>query len=217
MARGTDTGGRIKRLEHALEQARKLPKKTVLESNPMRELMGYSWVQLRNWCNDYPHIEASGAFIRGGNGVAWQFKPVATIEALLAQFRSEVDQNNRRNRRLQSAVGVSLPEEESTASLDETAKLVRLTLEVQKTKLDQGQYTPTASVAEFLDSYNRVVVEGILGAETEADPTGRLDPAVREAMNEALRNLAVRVHAKAEAYIGEYRARAEQAGVAATG
>lgn len=217
MARGTDTGGRIKRLEQALERARDLPKDAVLESNPMRELIGYSWVQLRNWCNDYPQIEATGAFIRGGNGVAWQFKPLATIEALLAQFRSEVEQNNRRNRRLQTAVGVSLPEEESAASLEETAKLVRLTLEVQKTKLDQGGYIPATAVVDFLDRYNRVVVEGILGAETEADPTGRLDPEVREAMNEALRNLAVRVHAQAEAFIGEYRARAEQAGAATTG
>lgn len=217
MARGTNTSGRIKRLEHALEQARKLPKKTVLESNPMRELLGYSWVQLRSWCDDYPHIEASGAFIRGGNGVAWQFKPLATVEALLAQFRSETEQNNRRNRRLQQAVGVDLPETESSASLEETAKLVRLTLDVQKSKLDQGFYTPATTVMDFLDGYNRVVVEGILGAETEADPTGRLEPEVREAMNEALRNLAVRVHARAEAFIGEYRARAEQAGVAATG
>lgn len=217
MARTTDSTGRQKRLESALERAKELPADAILDAQPMAQLVGVSWPSLRAWCDDIDALAKAKCFIRGGNGVKWQFKPLLTVETLLGYFRAEAERRSQNNRRLQQSVGVQLPETERAATLDETRQLVRLTLEVTQAKMDQGEYTPTATVADFLDGYNRTVVEAIMGVETEIDPTGKLEPMVRQAVNEALRSVATRVHANAEKFIGEYRARTQQAGVATRG
>lgn len=217
MARSADTSSVIERLRFALERAKTLDDGTILESQPMSELMGFSWPTIRKWCDTYPAIERPELFTRGGNGVKWQFQPIPFINALLGQFAAEADKRGEQNRKLQQQVGVTLPEEEQTADIDTMRKLVGLSIDVTQTKVKQGFYTPTQEVVDFLDGYNQTVVDGIMGVGSEIDPTGQLPAHISDQINERLLVVATRVHSKAQKYVEEKRASLQQKGVGPSG
>ncbi len=217
MARAPDISSRIERIERALERALQLDEGIILDAGPMKDLMGFSWPVVRGWCDSIPELEKPGQFIRGGNGIKWQFHPVSFLSALLAHFRGEASRAGEKNRDLQRKVGVTLPSEEQTADLDDVRKLVALSIDVTDTKVRQNFYTPSEEVSEFVDGYNRAVVDGIMGVGSEVDPTGQLPAQVREKVNEALLAVATRVHGNAQKFIEERRARIQQTGVGSTG
>ena len=80
---------RLRELNRALEQARKLPKKDTLTSLPMAAMIGVSWPILRGWCRDFEGFAASKAFEAGDNGIKYRFKPVPTIEWLIKHFEAK--------------------------------------------------------------------------------------------------------------------------------
>jgi hypothetical protein len=213
MARGPDNSSRIERLQRALERAKTFAKDEVLESGPMCDLLGFSWPTVRGWCDAFPDIEGEGRFTRGGNGIKWRFHPEGFTSAVLAHFANQAEKQGAKNRDLQRRVGVTLPDSEASADLDETRKLVGLTLDINATKVKQGLYVPADQVIEFLDGYNRAVVDGIMGVQTQIDPTGQLPPELRAKNNEALVGVANQVHGKAAIFIEEQRARLQQTGV----
>lgn len=217
MAKGPDGTARLAKLEAAHAKAAKLPKDTVLDAVPMTELMGFSWPTIRGFAEKIPSLAADGHVKLGGRGLKWEFRPAAFIAALIAHFRREAEAAARRNRELQRKVGVDLPESEHGSSLEEVRQLVNLTMAIQSRKSEQGHYTPSAEVADFLDGYNRSVVDEIMGVGTEIDPTGKLPPEVREQFNEALRGVATRVNERATRYIEECRARAVETGAIVSG
>jgi hypothetical protein len=213
MAKGPDKSSVIERLRLALERAKLLAEDAVFESQPMSELVGFSWPTVRKWCDTYPALEASGVFVRGGNGVKWQFHPVGFIQSLIDQFSSEAVERGERNRKLQQQIGVTLPESEATADLDDTRKLLAMTFDVNDRKVRQGNYTPAEEAADFVEGYNRTVVDSVMGVATQIDPTGHLPPEIREKVNEALIGVASQIHARATKFVEEQRARIQQTGV----
>lgn len=217
MARGPDGTARLAKLEAAYAKAVKLPKGTVLDAVPMTELMGFSWPTIRGFAEKIPSLAAQGHVKLGGRGLKWEFKPAAFIAALIAHFNREAEAAARRNRELQRKVGIDLPETEYGSSLDEVRQLINLTLAIQSRKSEQGHYTPSAEVADFLDGYNRALVEEIMGVGTEIDPTGKLSPELREQVNEALRGVATRANERATKFIEECRASAIAAGAIVSG
>lgn len=194
-------GARIRRLELAEQRAAALPKKTRLAARPMAELIGVTWQVLRAWCDEYPQLEAKGALIRGGNGIEWDFEPRKTIAGLLQIMRKQREGQAQKSKAITKAVGVTVSPSEEAPSLTETKQLVDLTMTVTAAKEKQGGYTPTADLRDFLIGYNQAVLDGILGVRVKVDPSGALSPAMRQAVDDELRALAVRVNGIAAKFI----------------
>lgn len=192
---------RIRRLEIAGQRAAALPRKERLASRAMSELVGVSWPVLRGWCDEYPILETKGAVIRGGNGIEWSFDPRRTIATLLSVMRKKKDGQAKKSRAITKAVGVSLSAAEEAPSLSETKQLVELTMTVTAAKEKQGGYTPSSDVRDFIVGYNQAVLDGILGVRTKVDPSGTLSPALRQAIDDELRALAVKVNGIAAKFI----------------
>jgi hypothetical protein len=205
----TDLSARIRKLELAEARAKALPRAAVLSSKPMSELLGVSWVTLRGYCDEIDGFEASGSFVRGGNGIEWVFKPARTVAYLLKHFRSVSVRQAAKSRKVTKAVGVTLSDDDAP-SLAETKDLVNLTLTVTAAQERQHRYAPADEVANFIAGYNEELVSGILGVKTKVDPNGNLPPALRKAVDEELRSLATALHAKAASYIEAKRAGTEQ-------
>ena len=174
----------------------------------MAELLALGWPTLRDWVDATPALEAKGAVKRGGNGVPWEFKPLRTIDILIAHFTARTEKQAQKNKAIRKAVGVSLPDDEDAATFVETKQMVDMTLSVHAAKDKQGAYTPAAEVAAFLEGYNQHVVAAIFGVRTQVDPNGNLPPQVRAQVDDYLRSVATHVHAEASKYIEEQRARA---------
>ena len=216
-AQPNNLSARVKQLEAAAERAKKVKRGEALSFVPMREIIGVSRQTLTEWCNSIDGFEASGSFVRGGNGVEWAFSPRETVAYLLKHFRGKIAQQGRRSRKIALAVGVSLPDGESAPSLLETRQLVELTLSVTAAQEKMGRYAVAEEVADFISGYNEVVVSGILGVKTSVDPNGNLPVAVRKAMDEELRRLATALHGRAESYVEQKRAGIQQGGIGAAG
>lgn len=217
MAKGPDGTARLAKLQAAQAKAAKLPKGTVLDATPMAELMGLSWPTIRGFVDKIPSLSSQGHVKPGGRGLKWEFKAAAFIGALIAHFTREAEASARRNRDLQRRVGIDLPETEHGSSLEEVRQLVNLTMAIQGRKAEQGLYTPASQTADFIDGYNRALVEDIMGVGTEVDPTGKLSPEIREQVNEALRGVATRANERATKFIEECRASAIEAGAIVSG
>jgi len=211
-AQPNSLSARLRQLEAAKARAAKLPKKQRLSFGPMRELLNVTVPVLRGWCNDIDGFEASGCFVRGGNGIEWDFEPRKTIDYLIRHFKAEVEAQSKRGRKIADAVGVKLPVAEPAASLSEIKQQVDLTLTVVAAQEKMGRYAVADEVADFISGYNEVLVSGILGVKTKVDPNGNLPPGVRKAVDEELRSLATALHARAASYIEAMRAGTEQRG-----
>jgi len=213
MARpGTSINARIGKLITAEQRAKKFKRGEVLASKPMCEVLGVSWPTLRDWCNDIAELEVSGAVVRGGNGIEWQFKPARTVAIILKSLSKQRDGQAKKSREISKAIGVSLSPDESAPSLSETKDLVNLTLAVVAAQEKQGRYTPTEQMLDFIERYNQRVVEGIMGVRTRMDPNGKLPPQIRAEIDKHLRAVATEVHGEAKRFIGEHCAGSIQAG-----
>lgn len=203
---------RIRQLEAAKGRAAKLKRGERLSAKPMAELLGVTWIALRDWCNEIDGFEASGAFVRGGNGIEWDFEPRKTVAFLLKHFSDRVQAQARRSRAITKAVGVTMPDEEAAPSLSDTKDLVNLTVTVVAAAEKQGAYTLTEDMVSFLAGYNQRVLDGIMGVRTLVDPNGNLPAHVRAAVDKYLRQVATEVHAEAARFIEERSAGLQQAG-----
>lgn len=202
---------RLRQLEVAKARANALPRGAKLSFEPMRELLGLATrAALRDWCDSIEGFEASKAFVRGGNGIEWEFDPRKTVAFLLKHFSRQIEAQATRSRKIAKAVGVNLPAAETAPSLQETKQLVELTLTVTAAQEKMGVYAVAAEVADFIAGYNEELVSGILGVKTKVDPNGNLPPVVRKAVDEELRSLATALYALAANYIEVKRAGAEQ-------
>ena len=208
----TELSARIRRIEAAEPRAKALPRGTMLSSKPMCELLGISWVTLRGYCDDIEGFEQSGSFVRGGNGIEWEFKPKATVAYLLKHFRGVATKQAAKSRKLTKAVGVSLSDDDEAVSLVEVKDRVNLTLTLVAATEKQGLYVLASDAADFLAGYNQRVIDGIMGVKTKVDPNGNLPPAVRKQVDEYLRSVATEVNEAANKAIEGYRARTQQEG-----
>ena len=132
---------RLRQLEVAKARANALPRGAKLSFEPMRELLGLATrAALRDWCDSIEGFEASKAFVRGGNGVEWEFDPRKTVAFLLKHFSRQIEAQATRSRKIAKAVGVNLPAAETAPSLQETKQLVELTLTVTAAQEKMGVY-----------------------------------------------------------------------------
>lgn len=208
---------RIRRLEAAKARADKMPARQVLSFKPMADLLGVTRPTLTGWADDIDGFETSGAFVRGGNGIEWEFNPRKTVSYLLKHFRGNADRQAKKSRELTKAVGVSLSPDDDALSLAEVKDRVNLTITLTGAAEKQQQYVLASEMTSFLTGYNQRVLDGIMGVRTRVDPNGNLPPNIRREVDEYLRSVASEVHSEAARFIEENSARSQQAGVGRAG
>lgn len=213
MALSMSTSARIEALEAAKRRIDALEDDTAITSRPMSELLGVTWPTLRGWCNTLPAFDGSDAFVRGGNGIEWEFTPSKTVDTILAHFRGELASRQDRNRRVVESAGIDMdPNEASRIDIVDLKKQVDLTIAIQQQKLAMGGYIPAAKFIEVMRGYNQAAIGAVLGTDTLIDPTGALPPDIRAAMNEALRSVAATMNQRCADYIRSAGAGSFEAG-----
>lgn len=205
--------GRLRKLEAAQQRAARLKRGARLTAAPMAELLGVRWPTLREWCDEIGKLESSGAVVRGGNGIEWEFEPRKTCRILIDELSGRIQSQAKKSRELTKAIGVDMSPAESAPSFAETKQLIELTMTVQQAAERQGRYVLADHVSSFIEGYNQTVVDALFGVRTKVDPNGNLPPHVRKAMDDHIRSIAASVHESAAAYIGAMRAGLQQAGV----
>lgn len=212
MVQRISTSARIEALEAAKRRIDALDDDIKLSAKPMAEILGIHWNALSGWC-DFPIFDGSGAFVRGGNGIAWEFNPRKTVDALLAHFRGELGKRQDRNRRVVESVGLQMdPAEAGNIDMADLTKQVNLTLAIQESKMKASGYVPATDLRDFLRGYNQAAVSAVLGVGSKIDPTGALPPSIRTAMTEELRKVAVGIQAMCSKFVGEFGAGTHEAG-----
>lgn len=203
MVQAISTSARIEGLEAAQRRIEGLDEGT-LSSKPMAEILGVTWNALRAWCNTLPAFDGTGAFIRGGQGIEWEFNPSKTVEALLAHFRGEMEKRQDRNRRVVESVGIQMDSDEAgRIDMAELTKQVNLTIAIHEQKMKAGGFVPAGRLGDFLKGYNQTAIEAVLGVGTAIDPTGVIPANIRAAMTEELRTVAAKMQSRCSAFIGE--------------
>ena len=200
-----DPASRIRILESAKARTRKLKRGATLSAQPMSELAGVSWPTLRGYCNDLDGFEASGAFRRGAEGIAWTFDPRKTIAFLLKHFRGIQRENVAETKRVKAVVGgggSALDSVPDDFDLDKIGKLVRVSKELQRSRQDQGLLVEAAPLADLFMRYNSTVQNAILEAGQKADPTGTWPADIRDSFEHELRSVLVHVEAEARKVLG---------------
>lgn len=196
MARpGESEASRLRKLETALGRARSIKPGEVFAFTPMKELLGVSVNTLREWC-DEPDIDQSGAFIRGGNGVAWEFNPVAMIWVLIRHFERKRDALVNENQRIRDMVGgdklAGVPVD---FNLTDTKRMVDLHLQLRSAEEADGTLIEAATAAEAVTAMVRDLRETVLTAPQEMDPTNSWDTEFREKFDSVLSRFMLRLQA----------------------
>lgn len=171
---------RIQRLEAAKLRINELPQDGKLSSKPMAEALSVSWPTLREWC-DLEEFYGTGAFVRGGNGIEWEFDPHKTVEVLLSHFRSLVASDAERNAPSLKAQGIESP----STSLVEAGRLMHLTNAAEEARRRAGltyDAAPVTSAFDRIAALNNRVHGGSLASRV--DPTGQLDPILRRRIDQ---------------------------------
>jgi hypothetical protein len=204
--RSTNPAARLRKLEAALAKAKKIARGKRVSFEPMMELLGVSRPVLRDWCNEIAGFEESGAFVRGGNGIEWEFKPVATVRFLIQHFEAEQQRQIERARKLRRAIGDdALADIPDDMTVDEIIKAVRAAREVREEQESQGALIKASAVRTLFErTFNRMLQAGIQ-AGREQDPTGQWPPEYAEKWQNAIDNLILKQSAAGEDCLRQMR------------
>lgn len=185
-------------------------KDDVVSAAPMSKIIDMSWTNLRdNWIKkmpDFPLLE------KGQEGKFYKFEVVKVLKFMISVCNKRIAENEKRNQRTAEMAGVDVPDADKGMDIAELRQQAALTLDVHAAKERQGYFIPAQTVVDFVARYNSDVVNAILGVKQQLDPTGNLEPDVREQVDEYLRSVAVDVKKKAEQFIGEFGAHISKGG-----
>jgi hypothetical protein len=205
---GNSLAARLRNLESALERAKKVKRGAVMSAEPMRELLRVSWPTLRQWCRDIPGFAESGAFVGGGNGVDYEFKPVATVKFLLKHFRAEQDARLAKAREVRRLVGAEqlagLPDD---IDIDELRKVVQLQGQLIEARVKAGELVDAEKVRNALAGLFTKMQQAGVKAASEQDPTGQWPPEIRESFDDAVSNVLVTMGRAGEEALRSLRGR----------
>jgi hypothetical protein len=194
---GNSLAARLRKLDAALERAKKLPRGTTLTGQSTKELsmaevLGVSWPVLRGWCKDVPGFEESGAFTRGGNGIDYEFKPVATVRFLIKHFTAERDARARKAREVRRMVAGDqldgLPDE---FDLDEIRKMIQVHAALREERQKAGELVEAGKLREALNGMMSEMQQAGVKAASQQDPTGQWPPEIREKFEDAINTVLV--------------------------
>lgn len=156
----TSPATRLKALEAARIRAKKeLGRGETLTSRPMAALLGVSWNTLRKWTQEIDGFAQSGAFEIGGQGVDYVFKPMKTIDWLVAHFKRERQKRNKKiltNARLSNIKAVI--KEQDIHEIEDPVKILRTQSLVRERQVEDGELAPSekyrAQNAKMIEAMN---------------------------------------------------------------
>lgn len=183
---------RIRKLRAALDRAiAQGLVAEVLKFKPMCDLLGVNRTTLREWC-DEPDVSESGAFIAGGNGIEYQFNPIATIWVLIRFWERKLEKRIRDNTRMREMVaGDSLDSAPAEMTLRDAREALNLHLQLLESEKQAGLLV---SRAEAEAQFSKLVLafrEAMLSAPQKLDPTNEWDPEFRRKFEDALADFMV--------------------------
>lgn len=201
----TNISLRLRRLRQAVERAKNLPPSGwVLSSKPMAELVGMRWAAMRDWCDGIEGFEESGTFIRGGNGVEWQFNAMAALMWLVAHFESEKSGQEAESDKLAKAIGIELPAND-VPSMSELKDMINSTLVVRSMKERENETVNAVKMANTFGEFLDRTVHRVMTASTRLDPNGNLSPTVRAAIDDDSRMTCLMMHSEGTKLCKELR------------
>lgn len=212
-AQPNSLSARLRQLEAAKARAAKLPKKQRLSFGPMRELLNVTVPVLRGWCNEIDGFEASGCFVRGGNGIEWDFEPRKTIDFLIRHFKSQVAKEQDRVRAIRKAVG---GEDDLTEGLGfaEMRQAFELARAIKKERREDGQHCLKSDVEWLFSTAMERCRNRVMSIITKADPNGNLSPSDRAKVENACREVLLEMYEDQVDLKEEFDARVQQKGSA---
>lgn len=189
-ATATSPDARLRKLRSALERAKNVDRREVRSAKPMADLIGVSWPVLRGWCDDIPGFEDSGAFARGGNGIEWEFSPLATVMFLVRHFENVIAHQIDRARKEREEAGLK-ESDGIPAHFDpaRAAKTVDLRTKVDDAMVRQGRLTDAAKARSILNRLFSDMKSAGYRALHEADPNGRWSPETRVTVETVTREI----------------------------
>lgn len=184
----------IRRLEAAREAAKSLPRGTVLSAEPMAELVGMTWTALRGWCRNIEGFAESGAFVGGGNGINYEFKPLKAVDFLLRHFRNAQKVAAKKQARIREIVGgTALASVTEELTLDELKKMIELSIKVQDQLERQGKLMDAEKLRAAVTTMISKIQQAVLRGPMEQDPTGQWTAEMRDAFETMNRKLLGRI------------------------
>lgn len=185
MARQTTSlEARLRKLEAAKARAAAHGSKVALRSKPMAELLGVTWNVLRDWCNELAGFEESGAFVRGGLGHEWEFKPRKTVAFLIAHFNRQAAREAAKSKAIGKATGAEVLLGES---LTDTRHAYELARSIKREKRIDGEHVRRDHVQWLFGTSMERTRSRVMSVVTKADPNGNFPPAQRERVEAACR------------------------------
>lgn len=199
---------RLRSLDKALAKAKKLNGRKI-SFEPMLEVLGVSRPVLRDWCNEIPGFADSGAFVKGDKGIAWEFKPVATVRFLIKHFQAERNKRQNAAAKVRRAIGGSeLEGAPADMDLAEIKRALEVRSELVRQRREEGRLVDR-EVAEraFNEAFSAMQQAGVQ-AGREQDPTGRWPVEYREAWENAMDGIMLRMEQAAASALNVIRGRA---------
>lgn len=187
----------------------------LLGAKPMAQLLRVSWNTLKEWVDANPDLERSGAVVRGGLGIGYEFRPLATMDGLVAWFTGECERIEARNREDQKLVaGAAAQAVPAEFDLDRMAKLLSTSTRFQETLERQAELVRAAEVKSVLrEGFSAIQQAGVMAAQ-EADPTGQWSPETRDIVEGVIRAMLLRQQRAAQETLEKLRGRHSQPGEA---
>ena len=178
---------RLRQLEVAKARANALPRGAKLSFEPMRELLGLATrAALRDWCDSIEGFEASKAFVRGGNGIEWEFDPRKTVAFLLKHFKRKLSQQAKKAKAIKNAAGAA-NQDDDELSLVETRQAFELARAIKREKREDNDHCRKDHVEWLFSSAAEMVRNRVMAIATKCDPNGNWPPAYRKQLIEAQR------------------------------
>lgn len=187
---------RIRRLRDALSRAKSenMIGETIGQG-PMCDLLGTNPATLRSWLDD-EEVSASGAFIRGGQGVNYLFNPIATIWVLIRYFERLRDQKVAENSRIREMVaGDKLAEAPPEMTVRDVRDAMRLNLDLIAAEKEQGLLVDAAASRATFQELALSMRDTLLSAPQRLDPENAWKPEFREKFDNALADCLVLLRA----------------------
>lgn len=182
MARAkTSPTARLEALRRVKPRLRRFKKDETLSARPMAEFIGVTWPVLRQWCDEFPALEETGAFVRGGNGVEWVFRPREMVAGLTAEFdalvRTGREKAARVRRMVAGANADAIPED---ASLDDMRKQLEVSARLRIEREAHGKLVDAEETVGVLQRVFGSMRDAGLRTVQVMDPNGRWTPEQRQ-------------------------------------
>lgn len=187
---------RIRRLRDALSRAKSenMIGETIGQG-PMCDLLGTNPATLRGWLDD-DEVSASGAFVRGGQGVNYSFNPIATIWVLIRYFERLRDQKIAENARIREMVaGDKLAEAPPEMTVRDVRDAMRLNLDLIAAEKEQGLLVDATQSRAVIQDLVLAMRDTLLSAPQRLDPENGWEPKFREDFDNALADCLVLLRA----------------------